>query len=217
MSGIAAVLNLDGSAVPKFEIERMRNVLKPYGPDQQEIVLRRNAAFVACLHYLTPEDAFERQPLPVSNRFVTLFDGRIDNREELSEALGISGNELSSMPDSVLVFRLLDRWGKSAFNRIVGPFAVIVADLQDGELICARDQLGQRVLHYHRTDDRFAVATCPEALFALSWIPRVLNEDQVADHLLACGTNEESTFYRNVNRVAFGSMLRVCGARLTKN
>ena len=56
MSGIAAVLNLDGSAVPRSEVERMANVLKPYGPDRQKILMRGNAAFVFCLHQLTPED-----------------------------------------------------------------------------------------------------------------------------------------------------------------
>ena len=56
MSGIAAVLHLDGSAVPQSEVERMANVLKPYGPDRQKILVRGNAAFVFCLHQLTPED-----------------------------------------------------------------------------------------------------------------------------------------------------------------
>ena len=56
VSGIAAILSLDGSGVPRSEVERMANVLKPYGPDRQKILTRGNAAFVFCLHYLTPED-----------------------------------------------------------------------------------------------------------------------------------------------------------------
>ena len=80
MSGIAAILNLDGSAVSRSEVERMARALKPYGPDRQKTLMRGNAAFVFCLHELTPEDRFERQPLLLANRFVILFDGRIDNR-----------------------------------------------------------------------------------------------------------------------------------------
>ena len=41
MSGIAAILNLDGSPVAPTEVERMANVLKPYGPDRQKILVRR--------------------------------------------------------------------------------------------------------------------------------------------------------------------------------
>ena len=52
------------------------------------------------------------------------------------------------MPDSMIAFRLFDRWGERAFERILGDFAIIVMDLQDGRLICARDHMGLRVLHY---------------------------------------------------------------------
>src|SRR6516225_1113314 len=124
MSAIAAVVSLDGSAVPRSEVERMANILKPYGPDRQKILTRGNAAFVFCLHKLTPEDNFEVQPLLFVDRFVMLFDGRIDNRSELGNILGISTSELHSMPDSVIALRLFDHWGERAFERILGVFAI---------------------------------------------------------------------------------------------
>ena len=217
MSGIAAVLNLDGSSVPHSEVERLASVLKPYGPDGQKTLLRGNAAFVFCLHHLTPEDLFERQPLLIANRFILLFDGRIDNRSELSETLGIATSELALMPDSVIVSRLFDRWGERAFERILGVFAIIVMDLQDGRLICARDHMGLRVLHYHRSSERFAVATIPEALFALSWVPRTLNKDKVGDALVNRGLNGETTYYQGIYRVLPGSVVRVGAAGLSKH
>ena len=182
MSGIAAILNLDGSPVAPTEVERMANVLKPYGPDRQKIVVRGNAAFVFCLHQLTPEDLFEQQPLVFANRFIMLFDGRIDNRHELSAVLNIPAADLPFTPDSTIAMRLFDRWGEHAFERILGDFAIIVMDLRDGHLICARDQMGLRVLHYHLSATRFAVATNPDTLFALSWVPRICNKDQDCRH-----------------------------------
>ena len=82
--------------------------------------MRGNAAFVFCLHELTPEDRFERQPLLLANRFVILFDGRIDNRSELSDAVGIAASDMPSIPDSMIALRLFDRWGERAFERILG-------------------------------------------------------------------------------------------------
>jgi len=216
LSGIAAVLHLDGSSVPPSEVERLASVLKPYGADRQKTLLRGNTAFVFCLHHLTPEDLFERQPLFLANRFILLFDGRIDNRSELSETLGIATPELALMPDSVIVSRLFDRWGERAFERILGVFAIIVMDLQDGRLICARDHMGLRVLHYHRSSERFAVATIPEALFALSWVPRTLNKDKVGDALVNCACNGETTYYQGIYRVLPGSVVRVGAAGLSK-
>ena len=217
MSGIAAILNLDGSAVSRSEVERMANVLKPYGPDRQKTLVRGNAAFVFCLHQLTPEDRFEHQPLLLANRFVMLFDGRIDNRSELSDALGIAASDLHSMPDSMIALRLFDRWGERAFERILGDFAIIVMDLQDERLICARDQMGMRVLHYHRSATRFAVATNPETLFALSWVPRILNKDKVGDTLVQRGLNGETTYYQEIFRVLPGSIVRVRRLKLLKS
>src|SRR5262245_11016207 len=104
----------------------MATVLKPYGPDRQRILTRENAAFVFCLHKLTPEDSFETQPLLWANRFIMLFDGRIDNRSELSDSLGIPTSELHTTPDSMIALRLFDRWGERAFERIVGVFAIII-------------------------------------------------------------------------------------------
>jgi asparagine synthase (glutamine-hydrolysing) len=216
LSGIAAVLNLDGSSVLRSEVERLAKVLKPYGPERQKTLLRGNAAFVFCLHQLTGEDLFECQPLLLENRFIFLFDGRIDNRSELSETLGIAP-ELALMPDSVLVARLFDRWGERAFERILGVFAIIVMDLQDRRLICARDHMGLRVLHYHRSSERFAVATIPEALFALSWVPRTLNKDKIGDALINCGVNGETTYYQGIYRVLPGSVVRVDAAGLSKH
>jgi asparagine synthase (glutamine-hydrolysing) len=146
-----------------------------------------------------------------------LFDGRIDNRSELGNALGVSTSELPSMPDSMIALRLFDRWGERAFERIVGVFAIIIMDLQNGSMLCARDQMGLRVLHYHRSAGRFAAATVPEALFALSWVPRILNKEKLADTLVRQGGNHEITYYQDVFRVPPGSTVHVRGATFSKH
>ena len=216
MSGIAAILNLDGSPVSPSEVARVANLLKPYGPDRQKTLVRGNAAFVFCLQQLTPEDRFEQQPLVLADRFIMLFDGRIDNRLELGDTLNIAPNDLPLMPDSMIALRLFDRWGDRAFERILGDFAVIVMDLQDRRMLCVRDQMGMRVLHYHLTATRFAVATNPETLFALSWVPRIWNEDKVGDTLVYRGLSGETTYYKEIFRVLPGHIVEVRGSSLSK-
>jgi asparagine synthase (glutamine-hydrolysing) len=217
MSGIAAVLNFDGSPVARSELERVANVLKPYGADRQAILTRENAGFVFCLDSATPEDFFERQPVILANRIILLFDGRIDNRLELSQSLRIPANDLLSMSDSMLALRLFDRWSERGFERILGDFAIIIMDLQSRRLICARDQMGLRVLHYYCSRDQFAAATVPEALFALSWVPRILNEDKVGDTLVQRGLNGETTYYKQIYRVLPGSFVSVQGRSVSKH
>jgi asparagine synthase (glutamine-hydrolysing) len=195
----------------------MRNVLKPYGRDAQKIFVRRNTALISCLDNLLPEDIYERQPLVLADRFILLFDGRIDNRSELADLLNIPSSELHSMSDSAIALRLFDRYGERAFEYVIGVFAIIVADVGRGEMLCARDQMGLRVLHYHCSPVRFAVATIPEALFALSGIPRLLNKSKIADTLVERGLNGETTYYQDIKRVLPGFVLRVHESGLTTN
>ena len=216
LTGIAAVLNLDGAPRISFRDERMANVLRPYGPDRQKTLQRGPLAFVSCLHILTPEDVFDQQPL-LADRLVTLlFDGRIDNRLELCGTLGMTASEASTTADSLIAFRPFDRYGERAFEQIVGDFAIIVIDLQGEQLICARDQMGLRVLHYHHSANRFAAATVPEALFALGGVPRILNKDKIGDTLVKRGLNGETTYYQEINRVIPGCFVRVGSRRISK-
>jgi asparagine synthase (glutamine-hydrolysing) len=71
-------------------------------------------------------------------------------------------------------------------------------------------------LHYHRSVKRFAVATAPEALFALSWVPRILNKDMVGDTLVGRGMNGETTYYQEIHRVLPGCIVRVRRASFAK-
>jgi asparagine synthase (glutamine-hydrolysing) len=216
LSGIAAIVHFDGSDVPQSEVERLTNVLKPFGPHRQRALVLGCAAFVFCLDTIVSEDVFERQPLLLAERFVLLFDGRIDNRPELGSALSISAEDLSVMPDSMIALQLFNRWGEAGFTRIDGVFAIIVVDLEERRIVCARDHLGLRVLHYYQAALRFAVATVPEALFALSWVPRRLNREKLADTLVWRGLNGETTNFREVFRVLPGHMITVLQSKFHK-
>ncbi len=69
--------------------------------------------------------------------------------------------------------------------------------------------MGLRVLHYHQSKQRLSISTCPEALFALGWVPRLVNEDKVADTLANRGLNGETTYFRDISRVLPGWVLHV--------
>src|SRR5262249_57790932 len=112
----------------------------------------------------------------------------------------VQAPELRTLPDGAIALRLFDRWGAGGFERILGDWAIIVVDLQERRVFCARDHMGLRVLHYYHSPQRFAVASVPEALFALSWVPRILNNDKVGDTMVQSGLNGETTNYQQIYR-----------------
>ena len=106
MSGIGAIFHRNGQPVQQAEIDRMAQSLAMYGPERQTTALHGSLGF-AYTHYSdVPESQFERQPLLGGNgRYVMVFDGRLDNRDELAESLTISKEELALLPDSGVAMR----------------------------------------------------------------------------------------------------------------
>lgn len=130
-----------------------------------------------------------------------VYDGRLDNREELAAALGISLKG-DMVPDGRLIFSALERWGQDAFPKFIGDFAVALWDIHDRKLILARDQLGRRTIYYHHGQDFIAFATTYPALLALPCVPRKIDELGVADFLILNMRHPPvNTLYEGVNRV----------------
>jgi asparagine synthase (glutamine-hydrolysing) len=76
--------------------------------------------------------------------------------------------------------------------------------------------MGLRGLHYYESDKRFAVATGPDVLLSLGWVPRILNTQKVAETLVQRDLNAETTYYSGINRVLPGSFVRLRGGRVSK-
>jgi asparagine synthase (glutamine-hydrolysing) len=210
MSGIGAIFNLDGAPVARDHLERMANALRMHGPDGRAVAARGPIGLVHTLHRFTPEDAFERQPVTGGGgRYLMVMDGRIDNRDDLAAALALGpAPRLARLPDSALFMRAVEAWGEEGcLNRIVGEFAIALWDHREQRLLCARDHLGLRPLHYHRTERCLAVASMPKGLHALPWVPRELNEQKLADYLVVNFCDGASSYFRDVRRLLMAHVM----------
>lgn len=145
----------------------------------------------------TAEDRFERQPL-AGGRSVLMYDGRLDNREDLAEALG---TEITGVSDSAMVLAALERWGDDAIARLLGPFALAWWDDEDRRLLLARDPLGHRTVYHTEMPDGFAFATTPRALLALPEVPRRLDEAAMATHMIDIPLSPEASFFENIHQI----------------
>ena len=126
-----------------------------------------------CLMRVNQEDLFERQPLVDREAELTLVaDCRIDNREELADAFGLSAADIRDMPDSAFVLRAYKKWGEDCAEHLLGDFAFAIWDGRRRKLVLGRDHMGQRTSIYHHGKDFFAFATEIKALWALPDVPR---------------------------------------------
>jgi asparagine synthase (glutamine-hydrolysing) len=166
MSGIVGIWNLDGKPVEREVLARMSATMAHRGPDGEEMWIKGPVGLGCQLLRVTPESEKETQPLVDSSGAVVVFDGRLDNREELLESLKDSYQVSSSSPDPDLVLAAYEAFGDRLPERLAGDFAFGLFDPNRQQILLARDAIGIRPLYYCRTRDTFLFASEIKALLA---------------------------------------------------
>ena len=90
-------------------------------------------------------------------RCVAVFDGRVDNREELIAQL--KGGADADSSDVELIVAAYEAWGLDCPSKLVGDFAFAVWDGMRRRLLCARDPLGVRALYVLVRNERLCFAS----------------------------------------------------------
>lgn len=218
MSGIFGLFNQDGAPVSRGELTDMASLLERRGPDGTGLWNAGCAGLGHTLLATTPELVFERQPLrdPETGCVITA-DVRLDNRDELLAALGLT-DRAALTGDAGLILAAYLAWGEACPARFLGDFAFAIWDPRHRTLFCARDHFGMRPLYYHHTPGRFLVfATEPKAILVLPQTPYRINEGRIADFLVTEleGIDKTSTFFEEVYRLPPAHMLTVTPSGMT--
>lgn len=207
MSAYAGFVSLNGAGVPPGTDERLRLGLD--GKGLGKAVTRRLDGGVCVFRQriASPEDRLDHQPVSGNGPYISLFDGRLDNRSELLAALGLRESPETPMADGAIVSAAYGRWMEGAVPRLLGDFAWTVWNARDRCLLLARDHGVTRSLFYTCGDGFVAFATGYRPLLALPEVPREVDEFAVADLLLTSPDDSERSFYKGIAWV--GSAERV--------
>jgi asparagine synthase (glutamine-hydrolysing) len=214
LSGIGAVFHKNGRPVSRGELNRLASGLRPFGRIYQAVGCLGAAGLVYAHAGNSPQSPTDRQPVSDSTGVLYLvFDGRLDNRDELCSTLRISNHDAKFWPDSRIALRAWEKWGEHAPEYWEGEFAVLVWNARAQILTGVRDQLGDRALSYHETQDRIVVASAPRALFALGDITKEIDEQKLADSLVQLEYDGARSFFKGISRLTPGHRLIVTSDR----
>lgn len=217
MSGIAGIFYRNNKPVYMEQLQAMGAALAHRGPDGINYYCKDSVGLVHCMLYDTPESLFETLPNRADNdTFVLTFHGRIDNRQELYDKIGLT-KPLSAITDSDLILAAYRKWKKECVNHFLGDFAFTVWDQIERKMFCARDHMGVAPLYYHLTEKLFAFSSEVNGLLTLKEIPRCLNEERIADFLTNVVTEKESTFYSKIFHLPPAHYLEINSERSTLN
>ena len=202
MSGIAGILNLDGRPADAALIERMTAAMAHRGPDGVGHWVDGPVALGHRMLHATPESLAESLPLlDEAGKLCLTFDGRVDNREELRDALASAGIPLRDTTDAELVLKAYQCWGEECPARVLGDFAFAIWDRRNRKLFCARDPLGVKPFYYHTDGSSFLFASEMQPLFEDPTRGRRPNLPLIGLYLLHRFDEREETLYEGVLRL----------------
>lgn len=186
--------------------ERAEQMLAPYGPDGAGRYSDQSVDIIYRSFHTTRESRREQQPHRLLCGAMLIWDGRLDNREELQRE--IPGHLPLESSDVEIVAAAYDQWSTNCFARLVGDWALSLWDPQERALILAKDFLGARHLYYARDGEQLVWSTILDPLVLLAGKSFELEEEYIAGWL-AHFPAAHLTPYHGIHAVPPSTFLRI--------
>ncbi len=178
MCGIGGILTRSPGAAPptRAELTRMAGALHHRGPDEHGLY-RDARAGLAHARLAILDLATGQQPLANEDRTLWIvFNGEIFNYVELRAELLALGHHFATRSDTEVIVHAYEQWGRDAFARFNGQWAVALWDARAHTLALARDPFGVCPLYTAEHAGRLYFASELKAIFAADpTLPRALD------------------------------------------
>ena len=174
-------LNFDGMPSDQDYLQKVRNILAPYGPDGVAGYSKGGLDILRCAFHTTRESRLETQPHVLPSGAVITWDGRLDNRADL---IGRFSDALSGRSSDVAIVAIAyERSGLDCLAELTGDWALSIWNPGDRSVILAKDPIGVRHLYYSLHGERLTWSSILDPLVLLSGNAFALDEQYLAGWL----------------------------------
>jgi asparagine synthase (glutamine-hydrolysing) len=170
--------NFDNKPVDARYLDKVRRLLRPYGPDGENSYENDNISISYHAFHTTNESHLETQPWLSACGSVITYDGRLDNRIELVSQLHDQVN--SNSTDVAIVAAAYTAWGLRCLPRLIGDWALAIWTPHKRSVLLAKDPIGTRHLYYSIQSDHCCWCTVLEPLVRLAGKTFELDEQYIA-------------------------------------
>ena len=200
MSALAGIVRFDGGPADPATVGRMIDCVEHRGRDRREVRAEGAVTLAFRWQRTGPSQPVDAQPLfDRMARLALVFDGRIDNRPDLANDLGLRDDD--SVSDAAIVLAAHRRWGRDMLPRLLGDFALALWDGHEHRLTLARDPRGVRSIAYAVVGGCVAFATEPRQLLRVNGVDARPNLGFAAERLTGIVSHRSDTIFRGVQRV----------------
>jgi asparagine synthase (glutamine-hydrolysing) len=210
MCGICGKLVFDKDAVVAPELLRaMLGEIRHRGPDDDGIY---TAPQIGLGHRRLSIIDLNSGHQPLSNEdgsIWVVFNGEIYNYRELREYLRSKGHVFKTQTDTEVIVHLYEEFGLDFVEKLRGMFAIALWDENRRTLVLLRDRVGIKPIYYYLTDNCIVFGSEIKAVIADPAVKRELAVPMIDRFLTFFYMPGEETLFRNLNKLAPGSLLVV--------
>ncbi len=173
--------SFDGRPVDTDYLEKAKALLAPYGPDASSSYQQASIGILYHTFHTTEESRRETQPYVTPCGDVISWDGRLDNRAELTGELR---SVLTIRSTDVAIFAAAyERWGTECLAKLLGDWAVSIWSPIHRSLLLAKDPIGTQHLYYSLDKDHVSWSSILDPLVLLAGKSFALEEEYIAGWL----------------------------------
>lgn len=167
--------NFDGQPVGPAHMARVKSVVDLQSIDGRGEFVDLD---IHLLYLGANEEAGTDQPFRTRSGCIILWDGRLDNKSELIDAL--SGEPLRDAGDAEIVVAAYERWGTRAFSKLIGDWSTSIWNSVERTLVLAKDFLGARHLYYSTTSGSVRWSNLLDPLVLAATQSAALSQEYIA-------------------------------------
>ena len=217
MCGIAGYFNLDDGN--EKLLKTMNTAQAHRGPDGDGYYVDGQVG-LAHVRLAIIDREHGVQPFYAADKsLVIVYNGEIYNYLELRNELEAAGRTFVTNSDTEVVLQAYAEWGKAAFDKFNGMFALAIHDKKADTLVLARDHFGIKPLYLARPGKgQLLFASEIKPLLATGLIEKLPNERTVYRYLrFRIHEDSSETFFDGVTKLMPGEVLEIDkdGERLT--
>lgn len=209
MCGIAGLFHpLDPTPPQQRMLARMTAAMAHRGPDGDGFHTEPHLGF-GHLRLAIVDLVGGVQPMATPDGAVTVcFNGEIYNHATLRRELEAEGHHFRTRSDTESLLHGWRAWGLGLLDRLDGMFAFALWDRARGELLIARDRLGEKPVHVAELPDgTVAFASELAGMLALPDMPRRMDPAAAEDFLALGYIPDPATIYAGIRRLPAGHFL----------
>ena len=207
----SGIWQFDGEPVSQELVQEFSLMTAQHGPDNSHThFVDQSMGVNYRAFHTTRTSRLPVQPYLSHSRNLIVWDGRLDNGEELCELL--SQRRLSTSSDVEIVAAAFDAWGLESLPRLRGDWSLTLWEQTGKRLILAKDYAGVRHLYYWPSPKRIVWCSHLAPLVILSRQCFPVNEEYIAGYL-GLYPAPDLTPYEGIYAVPPGGFVVACDGK----